>query len=548
MLSVFLLISLIILSFLLLIFVPIGNDNSTVRRIPWVTFSIMAINVVVFFVTFPIVAGQAAEIEKTAVNLQRFIQTHPELMGDAGVRSRLTSMGVLSEAEAEEIANQLKQNASLSTEYDIWLRSSEADQLRAQLDEIIISFNSATSSSIWYQWGLAPNGNWKLHQLITSAFLHLDLGHLFGNLLFFFAVAFSLEELWGRGVFLGFYLSGAAVACLPYVISPSTVPCLGASGAIAACMGAFLVRLPRGKIKLILLPARLLGLLSAKRKEFLIPGYIYLTIYFVFQLLAWYYYRMAGGRSGVAYSVHIWGFLYGAAFAGVMRLTNAEEKYIDPKIEAKVSFSAAQPVKVALDLLDTNDVALAEQKLTNYLLKNPDDTSALLALTQVYQRTQNFARLNTTYARIIHIHLANNDKEAALYAYDALLSSFPDHNVAPRVALRDWMVICEYLVESEMKKEAAVEYERLLNAYPGEPGAIRAAVQGGEVALQTGQTERALKLFESGKTLSPSPALAARMMTGIERCQKILDNRPNWVKSPPKNAFEREEDPEASAF
>jgi membrane associated rhomboid family serine protease len=547
MLSVFLLISLVILSFLLVIFLPIGNDNSTVRRIPWVTFSIMAINVVVFFVTFPMVAVQVGDIEKAGLNLQRFVQTHPELIGDPGVRSRLTGIGVLSQAEAEEIENQLKQNASLRTDYDIWLRSSEADQLRAQLEELVVSFSNATASSIWYQWGLAPNGNWKLHQLVTSAFLHADIWHLFGNLLFFFAVAFSLEELWGRGLFLGFYLSGAAVASLPYIINPATVPCLGASGAIAACMGAFLIRLPRAKIKLVFVPTRLLGVLSAKRKEFLIPGYIYLTVYFAFQLMAWYYDRLAGGRSGVAYSVHVAGFIYGALFASAMKLTNAEEKYIDPKIEAKVSFSAAQPVKVALDLLDNNDIALAEQKLTTYLLKNPDDTSALLALTQVYQRTQNFARLNTTYARIIHIHLANNDKEAALYAYDALLSSFPDHNVAPRVALRDWMVVCEYLVESDMKKEAAVEYERLLAAYPGEPGSIRAAVQGGEVALQTGQIERALKLFEAGKTLSPSPALAARMMTGIERCQKILDNRPNWVKSPPKNAFEREEETEAPA-
>src|SRR5262245_51082417 len=149
MLSVFLLISLFILSLLLLIFVPIGNDNSTVRRIPWVTFSIMAINVVVFFLTFPIVAGQRADLEKTRLNLQRFIQTHPELMGDAGVRTRLTGMGVLTNEEAEEIENQLKQNASLRSDHDLWLRSSEADQLRAQLEELLVSFNTATSSSIW---------------------------------------------------------------------------------------------------------------------------------------------------------------------------------------------------------------------------------------------------------------------------------------------------------------------------------------------------------------------------------------------------------------
>src|SRR5262245_20227487 len=180
MLSVFLLISLVILSLLLVVFMPIGNDNSTVRRIPWVTFSIMAINVVVYFVTFPMVAVQLTEIEKTGMELQRFVQTHPEMLGDPGVRSRLLSSGVLSKAESEEIENQLKQNERLRTDYELWLRTSDADKLRAEFEQLLISFNNATASSIWYQWGLSPNGNWKIHQLITSAFLHADLWHLFG--------------------------------------------------------------------------------------------------------------------------------------------------------------------------------------------------------------------------------------------------------------------------------------------------------------------------------------------------------------------------------
>src|SRR5215470_19707043 len=128
MLSLILLITVVIVSFLFVIFLPIGNDNSTVRRIPWVTFGIMAVNVVVFFLTLPMVALQFGEIEKTGSNLQRFIQTHPEIMVDPAVRSRLIGIGVLSQAEEEEIENQLKQNPSLRTDYDLWLRSSEADK------------------------------------------------------------------------------------------------------------------------------------------------------------------------------------------------------------------------------------------------------------------------------------------------------------------------------------------------------------------------------------------------------------------------------------
>src|SRR5262249_62060566 len=95
--------------------------------------------------------------------------------------------------------------------------------------------------SVWYQFGLAPNGKWKLYQLITCAFIHGGLLHLVFNLLAFFAIAFTLEDLWGRGVFAAFYLFGGAVACLPNLIDPLNVPCIGASGAISAVVGAVFV-------------------------------------------------------------------------------------------------------------------------------------------------------------------------------------------------------------------------------------------------------------------------------------------------------------------
>ncbi|HWN99548.1 MAG TPA: hypothetical protein VNS63_09795, partial [Blastocatellia bacterium] len=266
-----------------------------------------------------------------------------------------------------------------------------------------------------------------------------------------------------------------------------------------------------------------------------VPGYVFLASYFIAQVLSWYFDKKAGSVSNVGYSVHIAGFIYGAAFALVLKAIKAEETHINPKIEAKVSFSAAPAVTQALGFLDRGELPMAERKLRAHLAQNPDDTNGLLALIQVYQALNNFDQLNAVYGRVIRIHLSKNDKEAALYAYDNLLSAFPDNNIAVRISARDWLSICEYLREAEMNREAGVEYERFVDTYQDDPLTSRAAVQGGEAALQAGDTKRALKLFEIAEAMSLTGALGSRALVGVEKSRRILAASPSWTKkAPPK--------------
>ncbi len=533
------LLTVLILIFLFVVssFTPIGNENSTVRRLPLITFSILALNVVIFFVTLPVVAGQREEFEKLAISMELFVKQHPELLADEGVRKKLTETGLMSKSKSDDIAAQLKGTPQLESQFQEWLAGLEAQTLRDELNQKITAVMDAANASLFHKWGFAPNGNWKLYQLITSAFLHGGYVHLFSNLIFFFAIAFSLEDLWGRGVFLGFYLLGAAASLIPSVIHPIAGATLGASGAISATMGAFLFRLPKTKIKLLSLLRVLARLFGKRPVVVMLPGYIFIIGYFAAQVAAWYLDKLQGSVSNVAFSAHFAGFAFGVCFAMMMKVTKYEEEHINPKIEAMVSFSAAPAVTDALEALDKGDAVLAERKLRAHLGKQPNDTNALMAAIQVYQHTSNFDRLNGMYARLIRQHLAGQDKEAALYAYDGLLSAFPDNNVAPRIPARDWIVICEYLRESEMNKEAAVEYERLVNACPDDPLLTRAAVQGGEVALLIQDVDRALGMFEKAEAANAAGAYAERARTGIEKCQRILDLRPNWTKQPQKPQF-----------
>ncbi len=544
---IFLIIAIIFLS-LVGSFIPIGNENSTVRRLPWVTFSIMAANVIIFYVTLPILGGQMEEIVNQGGKLESFLTEHGELAADEGVRKKLIEAGMMTKDEADGIAEQIKVDAETESQYTSWLSSGDAAKLREEFDQKLLAFTNARKESLWFKYGVAPNGEWKFYQLITSAFLHGGNMHLWGNLLFFFAVAFSLEDLWGRGMFLGFYVLGAMVACIPSLVDPAAVPSIGASGAISATMGAFLFRLPRTKIKLLCIQFWWLRILIARKSAiFMVPGYICLISYFIAQVLYWYFDKQAGSVSNVGYAVHIAGFLFGAGFALVMKATKTEETYINPKIEAKVSFSAAPAVNQALDLLDRGDVAMAERKLRAHLAQQADDTNGLLALIQVYQKVNNFDQLNSIYGRLIRIHLSKNDKEAALYAYDNLLSAFPDNNVAVDIPARDWVAICEYLRESGLIREAGVEYERFLDAHPEDPLASRAAVQGGEAALLASDTKRALKLFEKAEAMSLSGSLASRALIGVEKCRRIIAASPGWTKKePPKGpAFSKTAAPKA---
>jgi membrane associated rhomboid family serine protease len=86
--------------------------------------------------------------------------------------------------------------------------------------------------------------------ILTAMFMHGSWSHIIGNMIFLWAFAPEIEDAMGRGRYLAFYLLGGLMAMLAQVAADphSTVPNLGASGAIAAVMGAFMVTYPRDQI------------------------------------------------------------------------------------------------------------------------------------------------------------------------------------------------------------------------------------------------------------------------------------------------------------
>jgi membrane associated rhomboid family serine protease len=162
------------------------------------------------------------------------------------------------------------------------------------------------------QWSAVPAQIVSGHHwitILTAMFMHGSWSHIIGNMIFLWAFGPEIEDAMGRGGYLIFYLLGGMVAMLAQVAaSPhSTVPNLGASGAIAAVMGAFLVTYPRDRIKAVLF------IFVFARITF-IPAALLIGVWFLIQL------AHAGAvaqvqTGGVAYLAHVGGFIFGAVTA-----------------------------------------------------------------------------------------------------------------------------------------------------------------------------------------------------------------------------------------
>jgi len=142
--------------------------------------------------------------------------------------------------------------------------------------------------------------------VVTSLFMHGSWSHILGNMVYLWAFGPEIEDAMTRGRYSVFYLAGGVVSMLAQVaVEPSsTVPNLGASGAIAAVMGAFIVTYPRDRIRTVLFIGWFV------RVAFL-PAALLIGIWFLIQLLS--VGVVAGAESGgVAYFAHIAGIVFGA--------------------------------------------------------------------------------------------------------------------------------------------------------------------------------------------------------------------------------------------
>jgi rhomboid family protein len=153
-----------------------------------------------------------------------------------------------------------------------------------------------------------PNTIPSWETILTAMFMHASILHIGGNMLFLWIFGNNVEDAMGPIKYLAFYLlGGIAALALQVAISPdSTVPTLGASGAIAAVLGAYIVLYPRARVLALVLIIFFFTVIE-------VPAWVMLGIWFAEQAVfgAANLTNPTGGGGGVAYFAHVGGFLFG---------------------------------------------------------------------------------------------------------------------------------------------------------------------------------------------------------------------------------------------
>jgi membrane associated rhomboid family serine protease len=235
---------------------PIADDNSEIQIVPFVTYGIIALNVIVFVILQGIGSNDAFTYAFSLVPKE--ITTGTDI---TGIVSITDSAGKV------------------------------LGQLRHQPTPLPVYFN-----------------------FLSSMFMHGDIMHIFGNMLFLWIFADNIENRIGHIRFAIFYLiCGFAAALGQIMMDPnSVIPMLGASGAISGVLGGYLLLFPNKQVRAIMFNFVMTT----------IPAFVALGLWFGFQILQGYLSGQAQG--GVAYAAHIGGFVAGLVLIKLFALGKSE--------------------------------------------------------------------------------------------------------------------------------------------------------------------------------------------------------------------------------
>lgn len=348
------------------IIIPTGHEHDTVRRLPWVTIVIIALNVLLFLV----VGLQAARIEKQLTRrLERVFEywtEHPYLqIPPALLRENLSPR----EQQQRKLIREAFQHAAPE---DAEERAHQQDQLNRLAQQ---AFAARDAHPFW-SWGLIPAHPTPL-AFVSCMFMHAGWLHLLSNMFIFFLSGPAVEDVFGRPLFTALYLGGGLIASLVHLATfpGSDVPLVGASGAIAAVMGAFMVRFARTRIRFFYV------LFLIRGGTFTAPAWFMLGLWLLQQL---FYASLVSEGTGVAYVAHVGGFLAGAVAAVLIRRMGIEERVVNPSIEQEIALHQHPALEEGMALLVRGELEAAREALGRALRDEPRNPDVHLGMWQTY--------------------------------------------------------------------------------------------------------------------------------------------------------------------
>jgi membrane associated rhomboid family serine protease len=489
---------------------PLRHENMEGRRWPVITFALIALNILIFLGTHWKIEEQNPERAEVRMHILLLAAMHPELKMPADVQR---FVGEIQPQYPAEFWKQLAApNRKSLDAWDAKIRLMEdPGQLQEEMDALAQRFSDEEQRSILAQYAFVPTHPTAIAYL-TANFLHTGWLHLLGNMWFLWLAGFILEDTWGRVIYPVFYLIAGAAALQfhAWFYPGSIVPTLGASGAIAALMGAFLVRFPKIKIEMIWLFGFLFRSYRFKAYAYwLLPLWLLIEVF---------YGSLFGQMSGVAHWAHVGGFLFGALAALVIQHTGLEHK-ANAAIEQKISWTADPAIVQATQLMEQGKLDEAVSTLQKHVAAKPDSTGAFSLLQQLYWRKNDLPAHRDVTLKLCQLHLKAQDGEAAWENYQEFTSAGGE-----RLPLPAWLELCRIAEAQQSYERAVIEYEHLAEAYPAERQAVLALLSAGRISLKKLHRPSDALRFYNAAAASPVPHLdwESNIQAGIQEAEKLL--------------------------
>lgn len=374
-----------------MLIVPVGREQGSLQRQAWITWSLAGLNVVFFllFCTGP-TDRERSELIRSWRSTITYLRERPYLRLPVHTAPLMP----------KDLRDRAPRPDPSVPDWKRWKEQNEVDamaaglvRLYAEVDDVRMAYVPAVGS--WWT-------------LFTSMFLHGGLMHLIGNLLFLLAVAPFVEDAFGRPLFLVLYVSAGVVATLAFgaMYPDLVVPLVGASGAIAGVMGAYLVRFALSRLEFLFIPILFLPMWNFR---FAAPALVVLPLWFLEQIVS---IPMEGG-SGVAVTAHVAGFVYGLAFAVLLRLSRVEKKIVQPSIAKQTSWKADPRLDRALAAFAMNDAATTRRELAPVLAEQPSNPDALRLGLDLALFQDETATIDGYGARLLSAYAEHRDADSA---------------------------------------------------------------------------------------------------------------------------------------
>ncbi|OGS27878.1 MAG: hypothetical protein A2297_04670 [Elusimicrobia bacterium RIFOXYB2_FULL_48_7] len=473
---------------------PVGKQKK-LRKLPWVTGLLIIANIFVFFLTWP---GTEKNYEEL-YNINSKIDTQKKSI--LGSRSELEAL----EKQQQDLSDLRSETHSYRYYASYYSQQSQklAQKIQekqlhvANLEQDISKLEEAVEEIKpqipFLQYGYLADKHepWRL---LTYQFLHSGYLHLIFNMFFLWFVGCNLEDKWGKWYFLGFYLVSGVIAALinELAIPSGGVPLVGASGAIAGVMGAFMVRYPTTKVKVFYL--LVLGFYF--RVGFADwPSWAFFIFWFLSQFASASLAVISPGDS-VAYWAHVGGFMFGALAAWLVTLTGFEKKYIEPVIarEEKALLGVSSKVLDAKEKQEEGNHIQAEKMLRDVILTEPDSLDAyvvLLGLLKMFSSVMT-DEMKRFEIKIIELSARKNDENTCISAYynnrELLRPKYA-------VTLKTLMFLGRIIESRGDVNEAAEIFRKIINEYSNDPLSNKAFFSLGKILIAKGQNENAMEIF-----------------------------------------------------